>query len=502
MIGFNRFDYDQVKGLTDELSHFNSFVSLDISSLDASAPRALTHRAFMVLREILDLRGGWDNVFRWSKDAFENVVLRLPNGKYVLKPGGVPSGTGFTILIDSIIMAIVSIEILDQLGIRNYRLKVQGDDVLIALKLNGGRKARRAEMKELVSNMSEIAKSNFNLTFNSEKTHYATDLFVGIGQPKVLYPDELHQLGDCSRIQMKAMKQRFIQDHGRKPRFAEMVDFINRELEPEEILGWTHRWFYVFRNRVKFLSYYFHPNGGMLRPTQEVIDRIYNPERVVKTIDHHVTRLRAALIENYENAHVRNRMMHYFYDAIWLRRKGVLTHKEAIQDANDLYDHKRGEKTLPPLRRPTMHARAWYRRVDVQVDLQGDARFLEFSNAWDAELARAKATRKQLADMPALAWEWYRPFREGREYVSKDPLHLAGLKLAVIDRGRVHSLTKDGGLGKADEYCRALWYRESDPDAFNCKVSSVLGWERKTPTHKYVRKAKRLRLAHTPLVLR
>jgi hypothetical protein len=44
-------------------------------------------------------------------------------------------------------------------------------------------------------------------------------------------------------------------------------------------------------------------DGHMIRPTNEVITKLINPEGIVNTIDEHVTRVKMALLENWENFH-------------------------------------------------------------------------------------------------------------------------------------------------------------------------------------------------------
>jgi hypothetical protein len=56
----------------------------------------------------------------------------------------------------------------------------------------------------------------------------------------------------------------------------------------------------------------------MIRPTKEVMQKLVNPEKNVTTIDDHITRLKMALLENYENRHTQNRVYHMLYDAYYL----------------------------------------------------------------------------------------------------------------------------------------------------------------------------------------
>jgi len=66
---------------------------------------------------------------------------------------------------------------------------------------------------------------------------------------------------------------------------GERMDNIEIKEPLAGYVGDTHRWFYKFRNRVSFLSYYFRHDGEMIRPTSEVLDRLMNPEKKLTTID-------------------------------------------------------------------------------------------------------------------------------------------------------------------------------------------------------------------------
>lgn len=56
-----------------------------------------------------------------------------------------------------------------------------------------------------------------------------------------------------------------------------------------------HRWFYGFKRTWDFLKYSMLSNGTMIRPTQDVLTSLVNPEKSVKSIDKHIMNLKLAL---------------------------------------------------------------------------------------------------------------------------------------------------------------------------------------------------------------
>lgn len=101
-------------------------LSVDFSGYDASLPKVLIHAAFEVVRSWFSTE--WHDLIHIIEESFLTCGLWTPEGILGGRDGGVPSGSGFTNLIDSLCQLL-------GLRICEYRLHnpvvlatVQGDD--------------------------------------------------------------------------------------------------------------------------------------------------------------------------------------------------------------------------------------------------------------------------------------------------------------------------------------------------------------------------------------
>lgn len=115
----------------------------DISKLDTSVGPGYIEWAF-------DLMKSWfvmgitqssetrnDNVFEFLKYYFKRTPILLPSGQHLRKAGGVPSGSGFTQLVDTLVTCLITVYAMLRAGYdEEYiigRLFVVGDDMATAV---------------------------------------------------------------------------------------------------------------------------------------------------------------------------------------------------------------------------------------------------------------------------------------------------------------------------------------------------------------------------------
>jgi len=113
---------------------------LDFSSFDSTVPSWLIRVAFDILHQNIDWehwrgkpvskrnRQKWRNVWDGMVWYFINTPILMPDGRMFRKRRGVPSGTWFTQLIDSVVNYIVVKYITECQGVAAKSLKVLGDD--------------------------------------------------------------------------------------------------------------------------------------------------------------------------------------------------------------------------------------------------------------------------------------------------------------------------------------------------------------------------------------
>jgi hypothetical protein len=151
-------------------------LGMDFSSFDASVPAFLIHIAFDILRRNVDWdhwdgkpvsdtqKRKWANVWSNMVWYFINTPVLMPDGRMFRKYGGVPSGTFWTQLIDSVVnYLVVQFLVLEQ-DQEAQDLKVLGDDSACHV--------RDFDIKRSV----HVANSCFGMTVNGEKTELTEDM--------------------------------------------------------------------------------------------------------------------------------------------------------------------------------------------------------------------------------------------------------------------------------------------------------------------------------------
>jgi hypothetical protein len=390
--GFNKFGDDPTR-LCKKLAGYNTFINGDFSQFDVQCGPALIKRAFDVIRCAfgveLSVVTRESRLLDWLEDEIIRSDIVLYGGSVVRKNGGVPSGTGMTALLDSVINAIMWQEALYKVGLSDARVFVHGDDNLVGLHYQGPPVERKKIATRHLEMLSDHFMANFGHKLSVEKTTLGFSLFVGFAQPIVS-----NAINDRSRQVVRNYRHDRERELGRPLAFLEKFEVLQEEpIGPAP--GNTHRWTYVFSGRAKFLSHYFKrdPSSGKVmcvRPTAEVVANLLHPESPVKDLHDHKIRLVAAFVENLGNHHVANHITHYLYDLFVMERAGYT-------------------KRVAPLQ---LEGRAWYRKVDRFVDLLSED--LEFYSYWRNFEKMARKAHSQVFGSRYADWTTIRALRRGR----------------------------------------------------------------------------------------
>jgi hypothetical protein len=400
--GFNKFSEDPKK-IVEKLKKYNIFINSDFSGFDDSLGPAHFRRGFDILRHMYGVERGkgdkYDNLLDWLEDELEETLVVTPNGRVVKIKQGMPSGSGLTALLDSIINSAMWFEAMKALKIDDFHMFIQGDDNLLGV--TGPRdsqgRGNRHWARRLLKRTALIFSTRFGCEMNPSKSKIGNILEVGIAQPKV--PEVIK---DGSSAHIANYRQELSEKLGRRPNFSEKFDELDEEpIGPAP--GMTHRWTYLFSGRVPFLSHYFKrdissPDGAYMtiRPTAEVVLNLLYPEGKCNTVYDHFSRLMSALVENMGNHHVVNRIMHYYYDAWLYEKEGYFRRRDMLDLSYDTWLNRR---------------RAWYRKLDIQVDLlECDP---EFACAWREFYKSAQKAHSSVFGLRYADWTRIRALRRG-----------------------------------------------------------------------------------------
>lgn len=161
-------------------SRFRYVYSLDFSKFDSTIPARMIDDAFRVARTHLDLSEDELGVWRRYVNDFIHSRIIAPDGRVYQKHKGVPSGSAFTSIIDSIVNLILVSYMWEKVtghSLPHDRVLVMGDDIIV------GSNARIA-LSDLASAASDLGfvlsvekstitdKSAESKKFDDNRTHF------------------------------------------------------------------------------------------------------------------------------------------------------------------------------------------------------------------------------------------------------------------------------------------------------------------------------------------
>lgn len=196
----------------------HQWLGLDWNGFDATIPAWLIKDAFQILRSNLDFSGYqdygvpthpytlpnlWDAIVKY----FIDTPIKLPSGKVEVKHQGVPSGSYFTSMVDSVVNCIVMHYLLAKLHIKYKReaFWVVGDDSLTCV-------CSPVDLEKL----AQLALETFGLELNTSKSELGEEVsFLGFKISKIGRP-----LADFDKL--------LGQLHAPSARDTSVLDFVSR----------------------------------------------------------------------------------------------------------------------------------------------------------------------------------------------------------------------------------------------------------------------------------
>lgn len=359
-IGCNRLGSDWKK-ISENFKGATSILVGDYSKYDQSISMQLLEQGLETIINMLDVKDVYFNNYirnykKWFKENIVNSNYEIDDKIFLQPKGGMPSGTIWTSLLNSVINMIVIKESMKVMHIHNYKPVVYGDDHIIIIY-----DELKKDKDVFISEYSGYIRSEFGLKLDPESSYMSEphEFYVTYSRP-IYKPGDYLERGtrDLEPINIEYSDKPF--------------------LKYDHTVGTTHRWNYVFGKRVKFLQYYWLSNGLSLRPMRESIVRLLHPEKVTMNLLDHEIMCNAHLIDNYHNAHVRNWMYHIFYDLEFLKRNRM-TENQLFINRSDKGKSYYTSNTHPG-------SRMWYRRVDGNIDLNNEMYMAAFNNTWKKKM--------------------------------------------------------------------------------------------------------------------
>jgi hypothetical protein len=353
MIGFDKFK--QKKNLTNYLKKYDFFVDADYTQFDSTIPPHVIELSFDILRMCFRMGKLEKQWFKILRRNFIYCHINVGNGTIVVKEGGIPSGSGFTSIIGSIVNAVLFFESLKpeyvnmyeegSLGYVNY-----GDDTLIGIKKN------LCSVGRFCNLLKRSVKRNFGVRIDDIKYH--KNLTLPIVSP--IYEGSDFS-GGTSHLKVKGYKR------------------LSYEPGEHNYEGQTHRWSYRFSETWSFLKMSLTPSHNLIKNVFEVFSRFYHPENRIINWNDYIMRLKMIMIENMGNKHILNRCYHYLYDAYWFMKNNtpfnLVKHSQVVYRDRRCDDCNKGE-------------RMWYRRRFGYVNFDSELCMSEFNSIFNSIVAK------------------------------------------------------------------------------------------------------------------
>lgn len=362
--------------LGKRISEYEYVMTGDYSEYDTRIPGELMKFCFDLIKANFNM---YDiNTVRYLinyQHIFQNNIIKkkiIIQNKVMLEvKNGIPSGMLMTSFLTSIANYVMLYIIMKKMGYHEFMIVTYGDDHIIAF------------------NTKKNAKKPFSPSrFMRDIEHFCFTLFGMINKKD----------GMCC-VKTKDMKvgyKRPIYDkkndltkgtRNLKPLYYEYFEKREQFKTYDHSKGESHRWNYHFANRPSFLSYYWDENYRPIRPTQEVISRIVNPEALDVDFETHRSMLLSALFDNIHNHHVVNHLYFYTYDLPFLlencrynkkNKMKLKKEKKLIIKENKYtveYEYKTKERKI------NEGERMWMRRIDYVINEETHPE-MQLHNTW------------------------------------------------------------------------------------------------------------------------
>lgn len=412
---------DHWKKLFVHAKEFRWIYTGDWSQYDRRVPRNLIKYAIRIIKQAFDMTDlPTKRYFSYFEKFYEencmNSVYKV--GKVLVeRVGGVGSGSLFTSLIDSITNAIALRYVMYANSVKEYEIGVYGDDHYILLNDFGRHSKAKSLIKGIVGDSAEYF--GFKCSPDDVSVTNTSEMAVGYARPiyRVAGGLQTHISKSINNVPLYTVEDLLSGTRNKKAWFHEYSS-VPFEENPNYSAGATHRWNYVFTNKPSFLSYYWRHDGMPIRPTIEVISRILNPERKIRTLDDHEALLWSWLFENMWNSHCVNEIYHMLLDVMYMRTEML---KRETEDLNDIdLKNKNGKYAINYFMKPksqiTTKDRMWFRRIDKYVE--------PWKHDINVKIHRARFLRQ----LKKLSKVYFKMHRFDEHYKIRDMFHNALFK--------------------------------------------------------------------------
>lgn len=338
MLGYNKFSEADREQFLAPFREGNAAITGDFSDFDSSVPQCLSRFAFMVFKEAFgpNLSSVDKELLEFSEEQFCRPRIVCPDGNVWRADGGVPSGSAFTSVIDSIVNAYVLWKAYGDFfkkysngDERMVALKVYGDDNTSSLHLGKhGHKWRYARTCRIRDHVADYCESRYGMLLKRSNGDISVDPFV-----KILIMKTDEEVPDHSRRYLRnhkfysRRKDEYVLAEG-KDKFR----FVRDPAEAYATLDRAKRFNYHFSGAMKFLGVSYLSDGSPIRPKPDMVAMLANPDSEIDSVWRYRAVLQAYLLEHWNNLASRAELTAMWLDSLWMEDQGILFPDDARGD--------------------------------------------------------------------------------------------------------------------------------------------------------------------------
>lgn len=323
----------------------------DWSKFDQSIPENLMLRAIDVILYPYTMGKSYSknyaiNFRRYFTENIINKMYKVHDGYYIKVKNGVPSGSLWTNMLDSVINYIVISEYCNNYKIEHV-VRVGGDDFVIGFNDSDVKFSHKFK-----NNFLKKINKWFGMKGGVDDCYLSPNHLFNVGYKRPVY-----KIGTDLSLGTSHLK----------PVYWERSETKFDSFDWNK--GTSHRWNYDFSKRPCFLSFYWDENFRPIRPLRESMVRIVNPENNISNPNEYEAVLISHLIDNFNNLHCLNWIFHLYYDLFYI--KMIFDEKtNTIPKKYDLFNHTNPYTINFFCFEAEPGERMWYRRTDKHIQFK------------------------------------------------------------------------------------------------------------------------------------
>lgn len=364
--------------LGKRISEYEYVMTGDYSEYDTRIPGELMEFSLDLIKSNFNLhdintRSYWINYKKIFKNNIVTKNIIIQDKVFLKVKNGIPSGMLMTSFLTSVANYVMLYIIMKKMGYDDFMIVTYGDDHIIAFnKKKTKNNQDKFSPSRFMRDIEFFCMKYFGMINKKDGMCCVPTKEMRVGYKRPIYSTE-HDLTKGTR--------------NLKPEYYTYHETYDEIKSYDHSKGESHRWNYHFANRPSFLSYYWDENFNPIRPTQEVISRIVNPEAQNVDLMTHQSMLLSALFDNIHNHHVVNHLYFYTYDIPYLMENCKVNNKNEMRLKKEKkliikenkytieYEYKTKNNKI------NEGERMWLRRINYVVD-ETKHKEMQVHNTW------------------------------------------------------------------------------------------------------------------------